>query len=183
MDTSIELEAFSRPSFSMRNRLGRALWNLSCAVLFRLSPRPLHNWRRFLLRCFGAQVGKGCHVYPRAVIWAPWNLELGRVVAIADDAEVYNPSPIKIGDYAVVSQGAYLCGASHEYRSWKFQVVSRPITIGNHSWVAARSIVNMGVNIGEGCIIGAGSVVTKDMPAWTVCAGNPCRPIKPYGKS
>jgi putative colanic acid biosynthesis acetyltransferase WcaF len=183
MDTVFDVTALTRPSFPLRNRLRRGLWNAACAVLFRFSPRPFHGWRNFLLRRFGAQIGQGCRVYPKAIIWAPWNLRLGEVVCIADRAEVYNPTPIQIGDYAVISQGAYLCGASHNYRSWKFPLISRPITIGKHAWVAARAIVQMGIHVGEGCVIGAGSVVTRDMPPWSVCAGNPCRVIKPYEKS
>jgi putative colanic acid biosynthesis acetyltransferase WcaF len=107
---------------------------------------------------------------------------LGNVVAIADDVEIYNPSPVEIGDYTVISQGTYLCGASHDYTRWSFPFVSKPIVIGKHAWVAARAIVHMGVKIGEGCVIAAGSVVTKDMPPFTVCGGNPCRIIKPYVK-
>jgi putative colanic acid biosynthesis acetyltransferase WcaF len=105
------------------------------------------------------------------------------VVAVADDAEIYNPALIEVGDFAVVSQGAYLCGASHDYRRWQFPLISQPITIGSHAWIAARAIVQMGVSVGEGCVIGAGSVVTRDMPPWTVCAGNPCRVMRQYEKS
>jgi len=108
---------------------------------------------------------------------------LGRAACLADGAEIYNPSPVEIGDLAIISQGAYLCGASHNYRRWDFPLVSRPIVIGKSAWVAARVIVSMGVKVGEGCVIGAGSVVSKDMPPWSVCAGNPCRVIKSYQKT
>jgi len=183
METEFDLAAFVRPSFPLGNRVRRTIWNFVYIALFRFSPRPLHAWRRWILRCFGARTGRECHVYPRAIIWAPWNLCLGEAACIGDRAEIYNPSTIEIGDYAVVSQGAYLCGASHDYRKWEFPLVSKSIVVGNHAWVAARAIVQMGVRLGEGCVIGAGSVVTKDMPAWTVCAGNPCRAIKPYEKT
>src|SRR3546814_1362494 len=63
--------------------------------------------------------------------------------AIADGAEVYNPSPVRIGEWAVVSQGAYLCGASHDYESPEFPLISQPISIGPHAWIAARAIVHM----------------------------------------
>jgi putative colanic acid biosynthesis acetyltransferase WcaF len=136
-----------------------------------------------LLRAFGAKIERGCHVYPKAIIWAPWNLSLGESAGIADGADVYNPTPITIGAFAVVSQGAYLCGASHDYTSSGFPLISQPIVISDHAWVAARAIVQMGVTIGTGCVIGAGSVVTRDMPEWTVCAGNPCRVLKPYSRA
>lgn len=131
-----------------------------------------------MLRCFGAKIGKGCHVYPRANIWAPWNLEMDDGAAVADDAEIYNPSPVTLGKFAVISQGSYLCGASHDYRQWAFPLTSQPITVGAHAWVAARAIVLMGLTLGEGCVVGAGSVVTANVEPWSVVAGNPCQVIK-----
>src|SRR3972149_12009913 len=159
--------AYDRPSFSLGNRGARVLWGIVRLLLFRPSPRPMHAWRRMLLRSFGARVGRGAPVYPKAIIWAPWNLTIGEAAAIANDAELYNPSPISIGAYAVVSQGAYLCGASHDYRSPQFPLIHKPIVVSDHAWVAARAIVQMGITTGEGCVIGAGSIVTKNMPAWT----------------
>ncbi len=167
-----------RPYFSRRNRMARQCWGLVCFFLFRLTPRPLHAWRTLLLRAFGARLGKRCHIYPGARIWAPWNLECGDDVAIADDAEIYNTSVIKLGDGAVISQGAYLCGASHDPDDPGFPLISVPIVVEQRAWVASRAIVMPGITLGEGCVIGAGSVVTKDMPAGAVCAGNPCRVLK-----
>jgi putative colanic acid biosynthesis acetyltransferase WcaF len=170
----------ARSSYSIRNRAARQVWNIVWLVLFRPTPRPFHAWRRLLLRTFGATIGEKAHVYAGARIWAPWNLTVGREAGIADGADIYNPGPIAIGEYAVISQDAYLCGASHDYTSWDFPLVCAPIVIGARAWIAARAIVQMGVTIGDGCVVGAGSVVTRDMPAWTVCAGIPCRPIRPY---
>jgi putative colanic acid biosynthesis acetyltransferase WcaF len=167
----------------VRNRAARQIWNVVWLALFRPTPRPFHAWRRFLLRLFGARIGPAAHIYAGARIWAPWNLVAGRAAAIADGAEVYNPSRIELGDYSVISQGAYLCGATHDYESWQFPMISAPIFVGAHAWVAARAIVQMGVTIGEGCVIGAGSVVTRNMPAWTVCAGVPCQALRSYAKS
>jgi putative colanic acid biosynthesis acetyltransferase WcaF len=183
-DTAAAIEAaYLRATYSWRNRLARFGWGLVQGTLFRLSPRPLHGWRRWLLRCAGATVGRDCHVYPAARIWAPWNLRLGDVVAIADDVEIYNPAAVTIGSYATISQGAFLCGATHDYRRASFPTVARPITIETQAWIAARAIVVPGVRVGPGCVVGAGSVVTRDLPAWTVCAGNPCRVLKTYDKS
>jgi putative colanic acid biosynthesis acetyltransferase WcaF len=165
-------------SYSASNRLGRFLWWTVYTALFRYSPRPLHRWRSFLLRCFGARLGSGCHIYASARIWAPWNLECGSWACIADDAEVYNPVTVSLGEGVVVSQGAYLCAASHDYADPEFPLIHGAIVVGKRSWVAARAIVLMGVTIGEGSVIGAGSVVTKDVPPNTVCAGNPARIVK-----
>lgn len=172
-----------RNQLSWQNKLARALWSWVWLLLFRPSPRPCFRWRRFLLRCFGARIGAGSHIYPSARIWAPWNLETGQTVAIADGANIYNPAPVILEDYSIVSQEAFLCAASHDYTRWTFPLVTQPIRVGAHAWIAARAFVHMGVTIGEGCVIGAASVVTKDTPPWTVCAGNPCTVIRTYDKS
>lgn len=169
----------TQASFSLENRLARLLWGIVYALLFRTSPRPLHAWRGFLLRCFGAKLGKGCHVYPKAKIWAPWNLVLADHAGIANDVDCYSVALISLGAKVVVSQGTYLCTGTHDYQDPNFQLYAKPIHIGDNAWLCAETFVSPGITIGEGAVIGARSVVTKDMPAWTVCAGNPCRPIKP----
>jgi putative colanic acid biosynthesis acetyltransferase WcaF len=176
----LEERRFQPPYFSLKNRAARFVWGIAWTFLFRPTPRPLHAWRVLLLRAFGATLGQACHIYPGARIWAPWNLECGDRVAIADGAEIYNPSIIRLCDDAIVSQGAYLCGASHDYRERSFPLTTAPIVLEKRAWVASRAIVTMGVRLGEGCVIGTGSVVTSDMPAWSVCAGNPCRIIKDH---
>ncbi|WP_036601021.1 WcaF family extracellular polysaccharide biosynthesis acetyltransferase [Olivibacter sitiensis] len=165
-------------SFSLRNRLMRLLWGIIYWLLFRYSPRPLHGWRSFLLRCFGAKVGKGVHVYPAVTIWAPWNLVLDDECGIANGVELYSQAVIDIGKRAVISQGSYICTGTHDYTKKGFPLYTLPIHIGAEAWLAADVFVHPGVTIGEGTVIGARSVVTKDMPAWMVCAGFPCKPLK-----
>jgi len=138
----------------------------------------LHGWRSFLLRCFGAKIGKSVHVYPGAKIWAPWNLEISDEGGVANGAILYTQGKISIGKKAVISQGAHLCAGTHDYTLPGFPLYTMPIIIGDYAWVAAEAFIHPGITIGEGCVIGARSVVTKDMPAWMVCAGHPCKPIK-----
>lgn len=171
-------ETHTGASFSLRNRLGRVLWGIVSAIFFRLSPRPLHRWRSFLLRLFGAKVGKGVHVYPGVKIWAPWNLQLDDECGIASGAILYSQGKICIGKRAVISQGAHLVAGTHDYTKPGFPLVVYPIVIEAQVWVAADAFIHPGITIHEGCVIGARSVVTKDMPAWMVCAGHPCKPLK-----
>ncbi|WP_162052648.1 WcaF family extracellular polysaccharide biosynthesis acetyltransferase [Pontibacter pamirensis] len=165
-------------SFSLRNRGGRVIWNLVYALLFQYSPRPMHQWRAFLLRMFGAKVGHGVHVYPKVSIWAPWNLVLKDKCGVANGAKLYSMGEISIGTQAVVSQGAHLCAGTHDYTIQGFPLVTMPITIGDNAWLAAETFIHPGITVGEGCVIGARSVVTQDMPAWMVCSGHPCKPLK-----
>lgn len=166
------------PSFSLHNRLGRVLWGIVSVLLFRYSPKPFHGLRALLLRLFGAKVGKGVHVYPKAKIWAPWNLELGDECGIANGVILYTQGKITIGKRAIVSQGTHLCTGTHDYTKPGFPLITMPIQIGDYVWIAAEAFIHPGISIGEGCVIGARSVVTKDMPCWMVCTGHPCVPIK-----
>lgn len=171
-------DTFSGPSFSLKNRLGRLVWNISCMLFFRYTPNPLHGWRCFLLRLFGAKVGKGVHVYPKVKIWAPWNLQLDDECGIANNAILYCQGKISIGKRSVISQGAHLVAGSHDYTKPGFPLFTKPIKIGDHVWIAAEAFIHPGIVIGEGSVIGARSVVTKNMPSWMVCAGFPCDPLK-----
>lgn len=171
-------DTLSGPSFSFHNRIKRVLWELIALVLFRYSPKPLHKWRSFLLRCFNAKVGRNVHVYPKVIIWAPWNLELGDECGIANGVTLYSQGKITIGKRVVVSQGAHLCAGTHDYNQLGFPLITKSIIIGDYVWVAAETFIHPGIIIGEGCVIGARSVVTKDLPEWMICTGHPCKPIK-----
>lgn len=174
-----DVDPYRSPSFSIGNRLARLAWGIVDSTLFRFSPRPFHGWRAFLLRCFGAKLGKGCHVYPGARIWAPWNLVMEDEAGMADGVTCYSMATITLGRRVVVSQGAHLCTGTHDYESPKFQLYALPISVGANAWLCAECFIGPGVVIGEGAVIGARSVVTKSMPERMVCAGNPCKPIKP----
>jgi len=170
-------DPFLRQQTTLSNRLARALWSAAYVLLFRTSPRPLHAWRSFLLRCFGARLGPHCHVYPHARIWAPWNLVCADVVAIADDAIIYNPARIDIGSHATVSQQAYLCGATHDVHDPSFPLVSRSISIGARAWICARATVMPGISVGEGAVLALGGIATRDLAPWTIHAGVPAKQL------
>lgn len=173
------IDPYTQPSFSLANRIARALWALGYVLLFRFSPRPFHSWRTLVLKCFGAKIGKACHVYPKVKIWAPWNLVIEDQAGIADDVICYSMATIHIGNKAVISQGAHLCTGTHDYRDPNFQLYAQPIDIGERAWICTEAFVAPGVNVGSGAVVAARSVVTKDIPQWMVCGGNPCKPIKP----
>ena len=134
-------------------------------------------WRVFLLRLFGAKVGKLCTVLPSVRIWAPWNLELEDFICLAADVECYCVDKIIVRRQAVVSQGTFLCTASHDFRSRNYDLIHKPIEIGRAAWITAKVVVLPGVKIGEGAVVGAGAVVSKDVAPWTIVAGNPAKEI------
>jgi putative colanic acid biosynthesis acetyltransferase WcaF len=168
----------SGPAFSVWNRAARLAWSICYVLFYRPSPRPLHPWRAMLLRLFGAKLGPACHFYPKSKIWAPWNLICEDKVCVGDDAELYNPSTLHMGSHAIVSQGAYICGATHEYNDPAFRLVSFPMRLGAYSWICARAAVNPGVNVGNGAILGLGSVATSDLESFGIYVGIPARKVK-----
>ena len=164
---------------TLSSKLLRVIWNVVWLLLFRPTPRGmLYGWRRFLLRCFGAKIGKGANILPSCKVWAPWNLTMGDFSCLSEDVDCYTVDAITIGDQAVISQGAFLCCASHDISSPIMELVYKPIIIGNNAWVAARAFVAPGVTVGEGAVVGACSVVAGDVAPWSVVAGNPAKFIK-----
>ena len=147
-------DPYTSPQYSFGNRVQRQLWSVVWIVLYRPSPRIAHAWRAWLLRCFGAKLGPHCRFYPASRVWAPWNLRCEDTVMVADRAELYNPAPMILASHAIVSQGAYLCGATHDTNDPKFPVISFPMRVGRYAWVAARACVSPGVNLGDGPFLG-----------------------------
>ena len=137
----------------------------------------MHRWRCAVLRLFGARLGKNNFIYPGARIWAPWLLETGDVATIAEDVTVYNVGGAVIGHHAILSEGAYLCGATHDFRDPEFPLVFRRVEVGPYAWICARAIILPGVSCGEGAVLGAGAVASSDLKPWTVYAGNPAREV------
>jgi len=160
-------------TFPLKPRLYRALWQMTWRALASWTPTPLHPWRRFLLRLFGADVSDTCDVHGSARVWFPANLKLGKRALLAHGVNCYNVAPVTLGDWAIVSQGAYFCTASHDIDDPGFPLVFAPITIGAEAWVAADAFVGPGVTIGEGAVLAARAVTVRDLEAWTVYAGNP----------
>ena len=171
-------DPYLRPAFSFRDRLRRLNWNICWSLFYRTSPRPLHSWRSFLLRLFGATLGPNCHFYPRSKVWAPWNLVCADQVTAGDGAEIYNPAPVTLGSHAILSQEAYVCAATHDYDDPAFPLIAYAINIGAYAWVCARASVAPGVNLGEGAVLGLGSVATRSLDPWTVYAGVPAVKVK-----
>ena len=170
--------SFEGASFSLYNRIARFLWQFVWLFLFRPTPPPMHAWRCWLLRIFGARIASGCHIYSEVRVWAPWNLMMARKSCLGPRVNCYCMAPIVLGEFVVVSQGVHLCTGTHNYNLISFPLLAAPITIESHAWICADAFVGPGVSVGEGAVIGARSVVIRSQPRWMVCAGNPARPIK-----
>jgi putative colanic acid biosynthesis acetyltransferase WcaF len=175
-----DLQASDRlvSSASRGTKMRRILWAGVEATLFRMSFHTMNGWRSLLLRCFGAKVGRRCIIRRTVRVYYPWQLTIGDMVIVGDQAEIYCLGRVTIGDQAMVSQQAYLCAGTHDYTRPDLPLVTLPIAIGKQAWVCARAFVGPGVVVGEGAVVAAGAVVVKDVAPWMIVGGNPAREIK-----
>lgn len=173
------MEQLSKYHENKSYRLKRIIWYLINATIFRCLPgMPLRYVRNALLKAFGATIPWRVPIYCSAKIYMPWNLSVGKYSCIGPHVELYNKAPIIIGNSVVVSQGAYLCTASHNISDPQMALITKPIILKDRVWVASKAFIGMGVTIGEGAVVGARGCVFKDIEAWTVVGGNPAIIIK-----
>jgi putative colanic acid biosynthesis acetyltransferase WcaF len=166
--------------YSGKEIAGRLLWAFVQATVFRWSPRAFHGFRARLLRLFGAKIPEPSKivVFPTAKVVFPWRLSLAPRSMVGPGCTLYNLADISLLRGANISQNSHLCAGTHDYSRWSMPLVTKPIVVGENAWVGADVFVGPGVTIGELCVVGARSVVVKDLPPRTVCAGNPCRVLK-----
>jgi putative colanic acid biosynthesis acetyltransferase WcaF len=170
--------AFESP-WSGRERILRVLWEFCWVVLCQWTPKPLNSWRLFWLRVFEAKIEGAPFVHQRARIAIPWNLTLRDRACLGDRANAYTLGEIEIGERATVAQEVYLSTGSHDFTQSGMPLTAAKITVEADAFIGARAFVLPGVTIGARSVIGACSVVTKDVPPDVIAAGNPCRVLRP----
>jgi putative colanic acid biosynthesis acetyltransferase WcaF len=168
----------SERPFGIGNRLKRWIWTLCWTFVDGLTPSFVHRPRIFVLKLFGAKIGRGCRVYRGSTVWAPWNLSMEDYVAIGAKCDVYSMALIILKKGVTISQKTTLCTGTHDYRMDSMPLVTSPIIVLADAWICAEVFIGPGVTIGEGAVIGARSLVVKDVPAWAVMAGSPAKYIK-----
>lgn len=180
MDNSFQhLNRYKNPkNFRGKSKLVVQLWWLVQATVFKMSPQFLYGWRRFLLRCFGAKIGKKVIIRPSVQITYPWKVSIGDYSWIGDEVVLYSLGEIQIGSNTVISQRSYICTGSHDYNSENFNIYSQKITIGDKCWLATDVYVAPSISIGDFTVVGARSSVFSNLPSNKVCVGSPAKPIK-----
>lgn len=155
----------------------RVLWGAG-KILFRLSPRSCFGLRRALLRVFGAKLGTNVHIYSSALIYYPWNLEMGDESSVGEWALIYNLGKVSIGKRTTISQRVHLCAGTHDYKDPSMPLIKPPILIGNEVWVCADAFIGPNTVIQDRSIVAAASVVVKDVEQSQIVGGNPAKLIK-----
>ena len=152
-------------------------WRISWLIFCRWTPKFLNPWRILVLKFFGAKLTGIPFIHSSARIQMPWNLKMGNRACLGEKANVYSLGKIKIHEGATVAQEAYLCTGTHDFSDANLQLITQEITIFPHAFIGARAMVMPGVKIGKNAVVGAMTVVTKDIPPNHIVAGNPARQI------
>jgi putative colanic acid biosynthesis acetyltransferase WcaF len=173
-----DLNKFQLPkNFRGKNPFVVQLWWSVQAILFNTSPQFLYGWRNFLLRLFGAKIGKKVIIRPSVKVTYPWKLSIGDYSWIGDNVNLYTLGEINIGNNVVISQRSYLCTGSHDYLQEDFPIYQKPINIRDQVWIATDVFIAPGITIGKGSVVGARSSVFKSLPPNKICAGSPVKII------
>ena len=162
--------------WSRKEQVARVFWTLIWPF-FRCSPRIFWGWRRLLLRVFGAKIGQQVHIYPSVKVHIPWNITIGDFSAIGDNVILYALGPIDIAERVTISQGAHLCAGTHNLSKEHRPLVKSKIQIQSESWICADAFIGPDVKLGHKTIIGARSVVMRDVADGLTVAGNPAQVI------
>lgn len=170
--THRQLSPYSSP-WSLTERIGILLWETVWTVLCSWTPKPLNRWRVLWLRLFGASITGHPFVHQRARIQVPWRITLHHRACLGDAAYAYSLGDIEIMEDATVAQQAYLCTGTHQFDDPNRPLQTGKITVGKSAFVGARAFVLPGVTIGRGAVVGACSLVSRDVPDYAVVCGNP----------
>ncbi|QPN69537.1 DapH/DapD/GlmU-related protein [Synechococcus sp. CBW1108] len=177
MPAHLNLPPRGTSPWTRKQRLGLLTWEITWSLLCAWTPKPLNRWRLLILRLFGAKVECTPFVHQRARIQVPWNLTLGSGASLGDRSNIYSLDQVIIGRRVVIGQESYLCTGTHDLSTVELPLVTAPIIVDYDTFIGARVFVMPGVKIGCRSVVGACSVVTRDVSPDTVVAGNPARPL------
>lgn len=164
--------------FSLLMKIRIRLWDLINCTLFRWSPFFMRKYRVWLTRCFGSKIDYTCSLDNQCKIVAPWLLKMGPYSSLAEGSLVKCRSEITIGSHSCIGKDVLIFSGTHNINSRYFEMIKKPVTIGNNVWVATRCMIQPGVTIGDWAVIGAMSMVVKDVEAWSIVGGLPAKFIK-----
>jgi putative colanic acid biosynthesis acetyltransferase WcaF len=176
--SSLEMHAatsrYASPwGFQQRARM--LLWSMVWRLLCGWTPKPLNAWRLLWLRAFGCKTNGRPFIHQRARIQIPWNVTLQDRACVGDRANLYSLGEIELGSGCTVAQEAYLCTGTHDLTRPDQPLVTGKITVGADAFIGARAFVMPGITVGEGAVVGACSVVTRDVQPRFIVAGSPAR--------
>ncbi|MBT5716776.1 MAG: hypothetical protein HOI70_07680 [Opitutae bacterium] len=154
-----------------------SIWRLTWILLCAWTPKHLNPWRLLILRTFGAKVLGVPFVHQSVQIRIPWHLTLHHRACLGERVQVYSLGEIEVHQNATIAQEAYLCTGTHDFNNPAFQLITKKITIGENTFIGARAMILPGISVHKNAVVGAQSVVSKDVATNQIVAGNPAREV------
>jgi putative colanic acid biosynthesis acetyltransferase WcaF len=176
IQTHPQASAYDSP-WPLRQRVALLVWDYCWALTCAWTPKPFNPWRLLVLRLFGAKIHGTPFVHQRARVQQPWNLTLHHRACLGDGANAYSLDRIVLHEGVTIAQEVYLCTGTHDFSQPHIPLQTAPIVVEADAFVGARAFVLPGVTLKARCVVGAASVVTRNVDADTVVAGNPARVI------
>ena len=175
-----DLENFKAPKdFHGKSLIYVQLWRTINTFLFKLSPDFIPGFRNYILRLFGAKIGKGVKIKSSAKIYYPWKLKIGDHSWIGYNCDIYNVCELEIGSHVSIAHNVTICGGSHDLHKKNFEIIKmKKIEIQDEAWIANNVFIGAEVIIKKGAAIGAHSSTFKNLDEGMIYVGNPAKPIK-----
>jgi putative colanic acid biosynthesis acetyltransferase WcaF len=176
----MDLSQYTQNEFNRgKSAIVIVVWDIINKTLFHFCPQPLYFFKNFLLRLFGAEIGKNVKIRSSVKINYPWKVSIGDYSWIGEDVVLYALDKIKIGKHSVVSQKSHICTGSHDLLSKSFKLQTAPIIIQDHVWVQADVFIGLQSILSTGCVIlSRSSYYGKTTEPWSIYVGNPAKFIK-----
>jgi putative colanic acid biosynthesis acetyltransferase WcaF len=176
---NVDLSTYSVGTFDRgAGGFKEALWLFARLFLFQLCPFGFSTLKRTVLRAFGARIGRGVVIKPGVRITFPWKLEVGDYAWLGEECWLLNLEQITVGNNVCISQRAFLCTGSHNYKSPMFDLIVKPVAVEDGAWLGAGCWVGPGVTVGSHAVLTAGSVTGKNLEPWGIYQGNPAVLVK-----
>ena len=170
VDLSIYDNSWYRPGAGV---FKRTLWYCVNAAFLQSRLIPVSFFKVFLLRIFGARIGKGVVVRPGINVKYPWLLKVGDHTWIGEGVWIDNLSMVELGSHVCLSQGAMLLTGNHDYKKRGFDLMVKGIRLHDGAWIGARAMVCPGVSCGTHAVLTATSTATTDLEPYGIYTGNP----------
>lgn len=160
------------------NPIKRLFWYFTNEFFFKNSLFPFYSFKIFLLRLYGAKVGKGVIIKPSVNIKYPWRLKIGNHVWIGENVWIDNLADVEIGDNCCISQGALLLCGNHNYKKSTFDLITKNIKLEDGVWIGAKCVVTGGVVCRSHSLLTVNSVAVSNLEPYSIYKGNPAVFIK-----
>jgi len=138
---------------------------------------PIHALRVLVLKAWGARIGPGVTIYHGIEIRSARRLQIGANTSVGNDAILDARGGLVIGSNVNLSTGVHIWTAQHDWRSQDFGLDLGGVVVGDHAWLSDRVTVLPGVTIGEGAVVAAGGLVTRDVGPFQLVGGVPAKPL------